>query len=136
MQYNILHFLLENSSGKSSYAIVKYGNKEHAVFFANHHSMDYGEGFIEEPCYLHKIYFGQDLDKFCRHYAEDAIGPHNKEAIDKFIEERVLPYIRKDAFCLIDTPSVEPFLPDEIEEIKLISKSECIDWLLEHENIQ
>lgn len=133
MSINVFDFLLKNSSGKSSYAIVKYASKEEAIFFVNHHSMDYGIGFVGKPCYLHKIYFGQDPDKFCKHYAENIIGTYNKEATDKYIKEKIIPYIKDNVFYLIDTPSVEPFLPENVEEIRLISKLDCIDWLIKRE---
>lgn len=132
MGIDTLHFLKENSSGKSTYAIVKYSGKEEAIFFANHHSMDYGEGFIEEPCYLHEIYFGKNLDKFCQHYAENAIGSVDNERKQEYIKTKILPYIKKDVFYLIETPSVEPYLPEQLDEIKLISDLECIDWLLKN----
>ena len=132
MGTDTLHFLKEHSSGKSTYAIVKYNGKEEAIFFVNHHSMEYGEGFIEEPCYLHEIYFGNDLEKFCHHLAEDAIGPGNPKGEEDYIKRRILPYVKGDVFYLIDTPSVEPFLPEEIEEIRLITDLECIEWLIKN----
>lgn len=135
MSIDALRFLKEHSPGKSTYAIVKYAGKEVPVFFANYHSMDYGEGFIEEPCYLHKIYYGNDLEKFCKHYAENMIGPYNPKGEESYIKTRILPYIRDNTFLLIETPSVEPFLPEEIDEIILISDQECIDFLLKQNNI-
>ena len=131
MQINVLNYLKEHSKDKSTYAVVKYDNKEEIIYFVNYLSMEYGIGFIEKPCYLHKIYFGKDLEKFCKHYAESIIGLDNKDGVDNYIKNKILPYVKDDVFLLIDTPTVELYIPQFVDEIKLISEQECIELLLE-----
>ncbi len=40
---------------------------------------------------------------------------------------------RENKHYEIDCPQCPPFLPEEVEIVDMISESECLDWLLEHQ---
>lgn len=107
----------------SVYFLVKFNNHIEPLYF-----MHYKNSYFESPCYLHSCDMGEyDLEE----YVKDIYYPESfKEAL---AYEKTMK--RENKHYEIDCPQCFPFLPEEVEIVGMISESECLDWLLEHQDL-
>lgn len=94
---------------RGTYAIVKYDNKEEALWFANYSRAVGKLWFLESPNFL--IDYGSVANFDSDFIYDMGLIEHNSKLYE------------------IDSPQVSPFLPEEIE-IKKITEIECLKWLL------
>lgn len=105
----------------STYFLASYHGKTEPVYF-----YEYEGKWLESPC--------------------TAVGiPCTKEKLESYVREAFhdkyfdvsLDYLRttyRDGWLYqIEIYEVEPYLPEELVIEKVLTKSECLDWILEHE---
>jgi len=124
--------MLENCTDDSGlYALITLGGKEQAVWFAKNNDEKYGVWFEPSPCQLQKlIEIKRDIDEFLMMWTTQTQtlpdGTNAKEYIDAFVKPNVydgwLYRILKNQYT--------SYIPDEVENIKIISERECLEYLL------
>lgn len=134
---NLEQFLLDNmKSDVGCYALVAYNHITEAIWFSNYCDLNKkGEVFfLESPCELFKICEVEgDIDRFCKKYMNDInlLDGATEENLEKeYIEEYVKPMIIDNSFYSIENFQVAPYLPNEVDGIKIITERECLIWLL------
>lgn len=137
---NLEKFLLKNiyEDEVGCYALVSYNGTVEAIWFSNFCNLiDEEVFFLESPCELYKISeVGDDVDKFCKEYMKELDfldGATEKNTERYYIENFVKPMIHNGWFYEINNFQTDPYLPKEVDDIKLISERECLMWLLENQ---
>lgn len=104
----------------SVYFLVTFDGHTEPIYFTS-----YEDVYFESPCELHRFPM-----------KEDEIEEYVKEMYDKQYLKVSLEYEktmqRGDWHYDIDVPQCTPFLPEQLDDIKMISESECLDWILDH----
>ena len=123
-------FLLQNGE-PFQYALVEYCGKTEATYFVRHYH-DGKPWFLESPCCLIEEYVfssDQDIEEWCLSLADELLKPD----VDRkeYYEKHMKPLIVDNVFYDIDCPQVEPYLPKEIDNIKLITERESLLYLLQ-----
>ena len=108
-------FLEANIKGMGSYALVTYNNYTEVIWISNMGTSfgnDNSIWFLEAPCEVHQ---------------------HNYNLNNK----RELKFVKRNGYLIkgnnvyeIDCPQVAPFLPDELDDLILISEEYCLEWIL------
>lgn len=106
----------------SIYYLIKIGDNEFPVYF-----MPFEDVYFESECVLIK---NPATRKDVVEYVKE-MYPYNtqKEAL-----KYELTMFRNGFHYQIDCPQCFPFLPQEIDDIKVISEIECLDWLIKKEH--
>ena len=115
------------------YAIVTVDDKEQAVYFANYSFMNEPDSyFLESPCSLHKIEIPENtpIDDFCKKYVTEIVELEDFADKDEYINTYLKPMIRNNVLYEIENFQTGPFLPKVVDNIKIISESECLDFIL------
>lgn len=124
---NIEQFLLD-SKLDGTYTLVTYDNKVEATWFTKHY---YGDKpwFLESPCEPYKI---MEVDKPINEFAKWYVDGLLEDDVDEenYINICVLPMIVDNVLFEIETFQCSPYLPKEVDDIKLISERECLEWML------
>lgn len=127
---NIKKFLIENNINFGTYALVVYNNKIEPTWFTKYNFGD-GDWFLESPCQLYKVKEVQDdIDAFCKKYMNEYINLAEGESEEDYIKEFVKPMIINGWLYEIENFQCSPYLPKEVDEIKLISERECLEYML------
>jgi len=101
-----------------SYALVTYDNHIESIWIANMGNSFSDDGknwYLESP---NQLYTSEIDDKQTRSYYNDC----------GFI-------IRENKAYEINSWQTAPFLPDVIDDLTLISEKECLNWLIEQDEI-
>lgn len=125
---NVKKLLLASNIATGSYALVTYNNKIEPTWFAKH---NFGEGdsFLESPCTLCKV---MDVDgsihMFAREYAAKLIeeGPDVEDYANNYVKTMVVDGVLYE----IENFQCDPYLPEYVDDIKLISEEECLNYML------
>lgn len=108
------HRIKDKSHG--SYALVTYDGHTETIWIAN-----LGKGFSKNKS---------------RYYLESPVQLYtyniNDETRQAFKEDGYI--IRDDKAYEINAWQTPPFLPDKLNEFRLISEEECLNWLLEYKD--
>lgn len=133
---NLEEFLLKNMCVEEvgSFALVNYNEMVEAVWVGNFYNLINEEVFfLEFPCELCKVCeVGDDIDKFYEEYMKEInLAEGNFEG--DYFEEFVKPMIHNGWLYEINNFQTDPYLPKEVDDIKLISERECLMWLLENQ---
>lgn len=130
-------FLNDNTKKESceTYAIVKYNGKEEATHF--HHVWDDKGGlwFKPAPCSLYVI--GECKNPYSKEWIEyfkELL--ENDESVEDYIEEYVKPMIMGEVLYEIEYFQCMPYLPDEVDDIRIISERKCLEWLVNHNSLK
>lgn len=128
---NIKEFLLKSNLEVGTYALVSYNGKTEATWFTKYDN--WGEDghtwFLESPCVLYRI---ADVDKPIKEFAEDyASSLVEEDDIESYAEQWVLPMIVDNVLYEIENFQCSPYLPKEVDAIKLIDERECLEYLLD-----
>lgn len=132
---NLNDFLTQNVPYPGSYALVKYkGGNTHPVYYARYQFDKQVPFFMESPLWLTRVCEVQNPEEFCRKILDEYYDYDykNEEEARKMIEEFIQPMIYNGWFYDIDTPQCLSELPEEVEEIRLISERECLEYLINH----
>ena len=136
---NVQSFLLENTKDKTEfnlgvYTLVTYNGRTEATYFSKHF-FDDEPWFLESPCELYKICkvdksLKELLGSYLEEYLEIDTDSDPERFIDDFIKEYIEPMIIDGYFYDIENFQFEPYLPKEVDNIKIISERECLEWLI------
>ena len=129
---NVETFLIDSNLEIGTYALVTYNDKTEATWFSRH---DY-EGrdwFLESPCELYKITeVDKPVEEFAKEYIEGLLEDDADE--QEYINKWVLPMIIDNVLYEIENFQCSPYLPEEVDDIKLITEQECLEHLLKLKN--
>lgn len=132
---NLKQFLLKNiKDGEiGCYALITYNNRTEATWFTKYYSdIDNQPWFLESPCELYKICkVDKPIEDFCKTYMDECIELEEGESVQDYIEEHVKPMIVNSYFYEIENFQVAPYLPKEVDDIKIITERECLEWMLD-----
>lgn len=132
---NAKEFLLNNKINLGTYALVTYNGKTEPTWFTKY---NFGESdwFLESPCQLIRMMEVKgDINTFCKEYMEKCICLEEGESEENYINEFVKPMIIDGWLYEIENFQCSPYLPKEVDEIKLISERECLDYMLKEKSI-
>ena len=59
----------------------------------------------------------------------------DEESVEDYIEEYVKPMIMGDILYEIENFQCMPYLPDEVEDIRIVSERKCLEWLVNHNSV-
>lgn len=130
----VRQFLLDNKIDFGTYALVTYNNNIEPTWFTKY---DFGnvEWFLESPCCLYKVAdVGNDTNAFVRKYMDEVVSLEDGESEEDYINNYVLPMIVNNVMYEIENFQCAPYLSEYVDNIKLISERECLEWMLEHKN--
>lgn len=132
---NVKECLLKNNIDFGTYALVTYNGKTEPTWFTKY-NYEGEDWFLESPCQLYKIIdVDKPIDEFCKKYMDEAIELEDGESVEKYIEDYVKPMIVDNVFYEIENFQVSPYLPEEVDNIQLITERECLEYMLQHRTI-
>lgn len=127
---NVEEFLLKSNLDLGTYALVTYNNRTEATWFSKYDD-EGADWFLESPCELYKLMeVTESIDDFCKEYMEQCICLEKGENEEDYINEFVKPMIVDGWLYEIENFQCSPYLPNEVDDIKLISEKECLEYLL------
>lgn len=103
----------------SVFFLVTFDNYTEPLYFTS-----FEDVYFESPCELHRFPLKEDdIEEYVKElYYEDSFS--NALEFEKTMQ-------RGEWHYDIDCPQCEPFLPDQLDDIKMVSETECLDWILE-----
>lgn len=126
---NVKEFLLKRNIGLGTYALITYNNKIEPTYFTKY---NFGEGdwFLESPCQLSKFEeIKEPIDDYLKTYTEDVLDMlEDEEDTKQYIEEFIKPMIIDNVLYDIANFQCSPYLPEDVDDIKLISARECLEY--------
>lgn len=135
---NLKQFLLNSNLDFGTCALVTYEGKTEPTWFANMGTSfnqvgNTNDWFLESPCCLYKIAdINTDIDTFAREYMDGAVCLEDGESEEEYINNYVLPMIVDNVMYEIENFQCAPYLPEFVDDIKLITERECLEWMLEN----
>ena len=133
---NYEKFLNDNADKESygTYAIVKYDGMEEATYFQHVWDDKYGLWFMPSPCMLYEIGecenpYSEEWIEYFKELLED------DDSVEDYIKEYVKPMIIGDILYEIENFQCMPYLPDEVDDIRIISERKCLEWLVNHNSV-
>ena len=126
-------FLMKNIKNEvGCYALVTYNGKVEATWFSKYYIENKDSyWFLESPCEAIKITkVAGDIDLFCKEYVNNSVILIDDIDKENFINNFIKPLIKNGWLYEIEAPQVCPYLPKEVDDIKIISESECLDFLI------
>ena len=125
---NVKEFLLKNITDFRTYALVTYNNKIEATWFSKH-NFEGEDWFLESPCVLYVMAkVTEPIDKFAIKYVTDLL--EDGSDVENYINKHIKPMIINDILYEIENFQCSPYLPKELDEIKLVSERECLIYML------
>lgn len=128
-------FLKKNIKGDGAFALVTYNKKTEPIYFSKI-DMNGENWYLESPCSLFKICkIKGNIDTFCLEYVNNLCL---EEWIDEYeyIEKFIKPMIYEGFLYEIENFQCAPYLPKEVEDIKIISERECLEYMLKNMKIK
>jgi hypothetical protein len=125
---NIQEFLLKSDIKFGTYALVTYDGKVEPTWFTKYNFED-GEWFLESPCELYEVKkIEEPIEKFLYEYASFIVEEFEnpQEYIEKYVRHMIIDNI----LYTIENFQCSPYLPKKVEDIKLISERECLEYML------
>ena len=133
---NYEEFLLNNINKEQcgTYAIVTYNGIEEATYFQHVYDEIYGLWFMPSPCILYKIGKCENpYDKKWYDYFKELL--EEGESVEDYIKEYVKPMIIGNVLYEIENFQCLPYLPKEVDNIRIISERKCLEWLVNIEPV-
>lgn len=111
----------KDSNMSSVYFLITYNGKTEPIYF-----MSYEGVYFESPCELHKFPMNEcEIDEYVKEL-------YTKESFQQALEYEKAMH-RGNWHYDIDCPQcAASFLPEKLDDIKMISESECLEWLIKH----
>lgn len=132
---NVQKFLLENVDNEDgTYALVSYNGVVEPTWFSKYYDDESNKDcFLEYPCTLMKTPIEEDdIDTFCNNYVDALIILEEGETKEDFINKYMKHMIIGKWYYEIVNFQCMSYLPEEVDDIKLISERECLEYILEH----
>jgi len=129
---NLKEFLLKCNMEIGEYALVTYDNRIEPTWF-NIFNFDNGDWFLESPCGLYevmKINDNQTIDQFCQDFMSECVSLLEDANEEEYINEFVKPMIVNGVLYEIENSQCAPYLPKFVDDIKIISERECLEYML------
>lgn len=130
----LFQFLETNCPREGSYAIITYEDgKQESIWFSVFNNWTTDENgvpknwYLESPNMLFRTELAMPYLDSLKAYANEIYEEVNEDLI-----KELLSMVRNGCLYEIDSFQCEPFLPDKLDDIKLVSESECLDWMLEN----
>ena len=134
---NYEKFLNDNAKKEScgTYAIVKYNGIEEATYFQHVWNDEYGLWFMPSPCLLYVIGecknpYSEEWVEYFKELLKDGVS------VEDYIKEYVEPMIMGDILYEIENFQCLPYLPKEVDNIRIISERKCLEWLVNHNSVK
>lgn len=129
---NLKKFVLDNIKDSGEYAILSYDGIEEVVWIEKNWSEVFNKYcFHVSPCEINKVCkVKEPVDNFCKEYVENYSPIIEEKNIQEFIDNFVKPLIKDGYLYKVSNFLKAPYLPKEIDNIKLISRVECFKYLL------
>ena len=134
---NYEEFLLNNVNKEQcgTYAIVTYNGIEEATYFQHVRDDKGGLWFKPSPCSLYVIGkcknpYSKEWVEYFKELLED------EESVEDYIKEYVKPMIMGDILYEIENFQCMPYLPDEVDDIRIVSERKCLEWLVNHNSLK
>ena len=128
---NVEQFLLKQNIETGTYALVKYEGKIEATHFTKY-NFGNSDWFLESPCELCEICeVNRPIDEFCKEVINEYIDLEEGENKEEYIEKFIKPMVFNGCFYEIENFQCSPYLPKEVDNIKIISKQECLEYMLQ-----
>lgn len=125
---NVEEFLLKNNIDFGTYALVTYNNKTEATWFSKH-NFEGSDWFLESPCQLYTMAeVTEPIDKFAKEYVADLLEEGSD--VEDYINKHIKPMIIDGILYEIENFQCSPYLPKEVDEIKLVSEKDCLNYML------
>lgn len=133
---NYKKYLLE--LGKEEYyAIVTYDGIQEATYFKKIYDDKNGNWIMPSPCQLmygfkvNEDNLIEDLKGWVKelYYKET----YEEIGIENFINERFIPYIKNGIYYELEAFQCLPYMPKEVEDIKIVTEKELFDWMYERD---
>lgn len=132
---NLKDFLEKNLKETNGFfSLVTYNNETKAIWFSKSIKNDSVE-LLAAPCKAIKsirIYGNEDL--FCKEFMSNNLILPNELNKEEYIDNHIKAFIKDGWLYDIDTKHTQEFLPDNVDNIKTISRKECLSFLLERQN--
>lgn len=134
---NLEKWLKENIEG-NEYALVTENGKTRPVYFSIFYSDLDGEPFyLIDTCWVQKLAkVEDDIDKFCKEYMDECIQLNEDASVEEYIEEFVKPMILDGYFYEIWNYHGSPIEVKEVEDVKLMTEREILEWSVKHWNVE
>lgn len=126
MEYivNLKNFLLKSNIDFGAYALVTYNGRTEPTWFSK-----YGyDWFLESPCEL-RIVTEDPTDRFIEEYVSELL--EDEVDTDSYINEFIKPMIINNILYEIENYQCSPYLPEYVDEVRLINERECLIYILD-----
>ena len=125
---NVEEFLLKGNLEVGTYALVTYNGKTEPTWFSKH-DFEGKPWFLESPCELYRI---TEVDKPVEEFAKEYIDGLLEDGVDEqeYINKYVIPMIVDNVLYEIENFQCSPYLSKEVDDIRLISERECLEYML------
>lgn len=125
---NLKEFLDNQNINCGIYALVTYDNKTEPTYFSKYNFGD-GDWYLESPCCLYQLCeITKPIEEFAKEYVDELLEEDaNKE---EYIEQFVKPMIIDNILYEIENFQCLPYLPKEVDDIRIITERECLKYLL------
>lgn len=128
---NIKDFL-NKTEHDYTYALITYNDKTEPTHFSRF-NFGHGNIYMHSPCVVTRICkVDKDIEKFCEEAVEVYVYDSEEEKRE-IIENYIKPMIVDNIFYDLDCPMCMPYLPEEVEDIKIITERECLLYLLNNQ---
>lgn len=127
---NVQEFLKENMKGFDCYCLVTYDNETYPIHF-NRHNFNGEDWFLESPCEVYTVSknCGDIYSEKWINYVKSLL--EEGEDIKDYIKNYLEPMIVDNVLYEIEAFQCEPYLPKEVDNIKIITERECLLYVLE-----
>lgn len=135
---NLEKWLKENIQGMGEYTLVTENGKTRPVYFSRFSDSKWDEDlFLIDTCSVRRIDKVEgDIDKFCKEYMDECIELEEDTNVEEYIEEFVKPMILNGYFYEIWNWHGSPIEVKEVEDIKLMTEREILEWSVKHWGIE
>ena len=110
--------------------LVTYDGMTYPVWFSKYNFGD-GDWFLESPCQLYRITeVTEPVEQWAMEYAAEILD--EDVSVRDYVKQYILPMIVDGVYYEIENFQCAPYLPKEVENIKLITEKECLSHMLQH----
>jgi len=126
---NLKEQLLSSNISLGTYALVTYDGATYPVWFTKYQTED-GDWFLESPCELYKISeVSEPVEQWTIEYVADILD--EDVGVKEYIKQYILPMIVNGVLYEIENFQCAPYLPKEVDDLKLITERECLEYMLQ-----
>lgn len=133
---NVKEYLFNNLHKFDDYGIyvlVTYDDNTVPIYFAKHYDTNNRIWFWESCVDLLKYKIDRPIDDFCDLHATIFYKCCDKEEKQKIIDKYIKPMIIGEYLYETEAYQQIPFLPKEVDDIKIVTERECVEWITENE---